>query len=86
MLDVATVGLAWKQLITPPPTLADISTGNSTLVDIKITYALPIAACLIAAMLRAHEAQPEAESDQLRVGSAVLVWRELQWSGSLPMN
>ena len=79
MLDVAAVGLAWKQLITPPPTLADISTGNSTLVDIKITYALPIAACLIAAMRRAHIAQSAVEL-------AVLVWRELQSRGSLPKN
>jgi hypothetical protein len=31
-------------------TLVDISTGNSTHVDIKITYELRIAACLVAAI------------------------------------
>jgi hypothetical protein len=35
----------------------------------KLLYALFVAACLIGAMRRAHEAQPEAEIGHLRVGS-----------------
>jgi hypothetical protein len=54
---------------TPPPTLADISTGNSTHVNIKITYAMFVAVCLIFAMRRAHEAQPEIERNDLRLGA-----------------
>ena len=70
----------------PPPILADISTGNSTHVDINITYALLAAAYLIVAMRRAHVAQSEVECADLRLGSAVLVRRELQSLGALPKN
>ena len=59
---------------------------NSTHVDIKITYSLFVAVCLIVAMRRAHIGQPEVECDDLRLGSAVLVRRELQLHGSLLKN